>query len=207
MMKNLGFLLVISSIIFYTGFYPMEGMKFVSLSNNFQSLNSIDTIHAQLEIEIESNGNKRLAKLFDRIKKDDKLRVFVKPKKDCVVWVLVENENGIELVNSSVVLENRLNILPSRISDYEVDGKSSYEKFIFIFALGRDSHLINSSFDNVRLKNVLADVKKKSEITIAEDGDELIDISGNVRDPYLVSKKMYKGINYLTVEFHFDVKK
>lgn len=200
-------LLFVLSILFFGGsiFHP-SGLNFINdYHRNF--LSQADTIRAQLEIEIESEGKKRLAKLFDRIKTDDKLRVFVKPKKDCVIWVLVENENGIELVNSSVLLENIINILPSRLSDYKVDGKSSYEKFIFILALGRDSHLINSSYDNVNLKNTITEVKKKSEIIITEDGDELIDISGNVRDPYLVSKKMYKGINYLTVEFYFDVKK
>ena len=205
-MKLLRFILLILAIVSGTALRQIENVEYDTEKQN-KSFNQADTIRAQIEIEIESAGKKRLAKLFDRIKTGDKLRVYIKPKKDCIVWVIVENENGIELVNSSVVLENRLNILPSRLSDYEVDGKNNYEKFIFIFALGRDSHLINSSYDNVRLKNTVAEVKKQSEIVIAEEGDELIDISGNVRDPYLVSKKMYKGINYLTVEFHFDVKK
>ena len=205
-MKLLRFILLILAIVSGTALRQIENVEYDTEKQN-KSFNQADTIRAQIEIEIESAGKKRLAKLFDRIKTGDKLRVYIKPKKDCIVWVIVENENGIELVNSSVVLENRLNILPSRLSDYEVDGKNNYEKFIFIFALGRDSHLINSSYDNVRLKNTVAEVKKQSEIVIAEEGDELIDISGNVRDPYLVSKKMYMGINYLTVEFHFDVKK
>lgn len=205
-MKLLGLLLLIFATVFSTGLRQVENVKNDSERQN-KSFDQADTIRAQIEIEIESAGKKRLAKLFDRIKTGDKLRVYIKPKKDCVVWVIVENENGIELVNSSVVLENILNILPSKISDYEVDGKSYYEKFIFIFALGRDSHLINPSYDNVKLKNTVEEIIKKSEIVIAEDGDELIDISGNVRDPFLVSNKMYKGINYLTIEFHFDVKK
>ncbi len=167
----------------------------------------LDTIKAQIEIEIESAGNKRLSKLFDRLRAGDNFQVYVKPSNDCVVWLLVDNESGLELVYTSVVLEGQVNIIPSKRSTFIVDGKSSYEKFIFVFALGKDSQLINPSYDNVKLKNILADVIKQSEIVIAEEGDPLIDISGNVRDPYKMSRKTYKGINYLTVEFYFDVKK
>lgn len=166
-----------------------------------------DTIKAQIEIEIESEGSKRLAKLFDKVKLNDKLQVYIKPQKDCAVWVLVENEEGLELVSSAIVLENNVNIMPDHKSKYMVDGKSKYEKFIFIFALGKDSRLINPSINTAKLKKIIADVKRKSEVVIAEEGDPLIDISGNVRDPYQMSRKMYKGLNYLIIEFRFDVKK
>jgi hypothetical protein len=171
--------------------------------------NGSDTLKAQIDITILSGSDERYSKPFDKVRAGEKFHIHIKPENKNYLWI-INVSNGKTTVIIDTLLNNKgFYVFPSKKKFFVFDGKSDIEKIIVILAFNNEPQ---SKINNLLDKDLLSYIQKldeKSKCNISEKGDELINISGNLRDISSNEQRMskYQGIHYLIKEYQFNVKK
>lgn len=180
------------------------------LVNETISISNIsDTLKAQIDITILSGNEERYSKPFDKVRAGEKFRIHLKPYNKSFIWIINSSDEGTSIIADSILQKGSYYIFPAANQSYVFDGKNDVEKIIIILALTSES---KEKIENLKDKNLLAYIKElnnKSKCNIAEKGDDIINISGNLRDLDSNGNRLskYSGINYLIKEFKFNVKR
>lgn len=178
-------------------------------SVSIQEKKGSDTLKAQIEVSILSNGSQRYAKLFDKVRTKEKFRIFIKADQNYYLWILSSNDFSTLLLSDTLIKSKTINIFPEIEKYYEFDGKQSQESLlIFLSKDDKPKHNIKK-LKNAELIKYVKKLSDLSKCNISETGEPLININGNLRDlseSELRTTKYY-GINYLIKEYKFNVKK
>lgn len=168
-----------------------------------------DTLKAQIDITILSGSEERYSKPFDKVLAGEKFRIHIKPYNRSYIWIINSSEEGTSVITDSILQKDSYYIFPTAGQSYVFDGKNDVEKIIIVLALTPES---KDKIENLKNKNLLAYIKElnnKSKCNIAERGDDIINISGNLRELDSNGNRINKfsGINYLIKEYKFNVKR
>lgn len=193
-------------LLIYLAFLLLPG----SLTNKTISIaNTSDTLTAQIDITILSGNEERYSKPFDKVRAGEKFRIHLKPYNKSYIWIINSSAEGTSIIVDSILQKGSYYIFPATNQSYIFDGKAEVEKIIIVLALTSES---KEKIENLKDKNLLAyltELTKQSNCNIAEKGDDIINISGNLRDLSSNGNRLnkYFGINYLIKEFKFNVKR
>lgn len=168
-----------------------------------------DTVKAQIEITILSNGSERFARAFDKVRIKEKFQILIKADQRYNLWVLNISTSTTHILADTLVKTKSINIFPANNKYYEFDGEQPKEEIIIF--LSKDD---KPKHNLIKLKNedLIEYIRKlaiQSKCDISETGEPLVNINGNLRElsenEFKATK--YYGINYLIREYKFDVKK
>ncbi|MBW7843513.1 MAG: hypothetical protein H3C40_12385 [Ignavibacterium sp.] len=193
-------------LLIYLAFLLLPG----SLTNETISIaNTSDTLTAQIDITILSGNEERYSKPFEKVRAGEKFRIHLKPYNKSYIWIINSSAEGTLIIVDSILQKGSYYIFPATNQSYIFDGKAEVEKIIIVLALTSES---KEKIGNLKDKNLLAyltELTKQSNSNIAEKGDDIINISGNLRDLGSNGNRLnkYSGINYLIKEFKFNVKR
>ncbi|MBL1161155.1 MAG: hypothetical protein D8M52_05490 [Chlorobi bacterium] len=193
-------------LLIYLAFLLLPG----SLTNETISIaNTSDTLTAQIDITILSGNEERYSKPFEKVRAGEKFRIHLKPYNKSYIWIINSSAEGTLIIVDSILQKGSYYIFPATNQSYIFDGKAEVEKIIIVLALTSES---KEKIGNLKDKNLLAyltELTKQSNCNIAEKGDDIINISGNLRDLGSNGNRLnkYSGINYLIKEFKFNVKR
>lgn len=177
-------------------------------------------VSAKIGVQVISGDVVKRAKSSDRLKKGDKLRIFIEPEVDAYVYVIHTDKHKLGLLTSlPVEMTNAQEqiILPSTAEFYEVDGTSSLEKLTIVCSPNRLKIIemffgseIHSISDWETIENKLLE---QSAIDLNEETEKPFAIAGNVRDTgsqneqFLASLKLYSGKSLALKRYELRVKK
>lgn len=177
-------------------------------------------VSAKIGVQVISGDVVKRAKSSDRLKKGDKLRIFIEPDVKMYVYVVHRDHHKLGLLSKLPVeltkAKERI-ILPSTTEFYEVDGTSSMEKLTILCSpnrleivelfFGSEMHSI-SDWETIENK-----LLEQSAIDLNEETDKPFAIAGNVRDTgsqneqFLANLKLYSGKSLALKRYEFRVKK
>lgn len=177
--------------------------------NTFIKTIENDTVKAQIEVSITSNGSERYAKAFDKVRFKEKFQILIKADQKYHLWVLNFSANTTHILADKLVKSKSTNIFPANNKYYEFDGEQPKEEIIiFLSKDDKPKHTLNKLKDDELIKYIRK-LSIQSKCDISETGEPLVNINGNLRELSDNNFKAIKyfGINYLIKEYKFDVKK
>lgn len=168
-----------------------------------------DTVKAQIEITVLSNGLERYAKAFDKVKAGEKFQIHIKGEQDYFLWILNSNSSTTTILIDTTIISKSFVTFPSNQKYFEFDGKDSQENLVIFLAVNNSPKNAFKKLKNHDLLKYIKDKSDQSKCNICEEGEPLININGNLRDLPLDKHQLtkYLGINYLIKEYKFNVKK
>lgn len=177
--------------------------------NNFPKMIANDTVKAQIEVSILSNGSERYAKIFDKVRFKEKFQILIKADQKYNLWVLNFSANTTHILADTLVKSNSINIFPADNKYYEFDGEQPKEEIVVFLSRDDKPKHILSKLKNEDLIKYIHKLSIQSKCDISEIGEPLVNINGNLREVSDIDFKAtkYYGINYLIKEYKFDVKK
>jgi hypothetical protein len=180
-----------------------------------------ERMRAKLGIQINSNGDVRLAKATDPVKIGDRLRVYVLPAEDAYVYIVHNDGKQVVLLNANnakaKTARGSVVILPELGKEYQIDGQSAAE-YITVICSSQELPQVAKFFATpessaqqqwVSLEKALMD-DNKIELGQKED---IIQIAGNVRSipkehELLIEKlPIFSGKALLAKKYAFQVQK
>lgn len=177
--------------------------------NIFPKMIANDTVKAQIEVSILSNGSERYAKVFDKVRFKEKFQILIKTDQKYNLWVLNFSANTTHKLADTLVKSKSINIFPADNKYYEFDGEQPKEEIVvFLSRDDKPKHIVDK-LKNEELIKYIRKLSIQSKCDISETGEPLVNINGNLREVPDVNFKAtkYYGINYLIKEYKFDVKK
>lgn len=177
--------------------------------NNFPKMIANDTVKAQIEVSILSNGSERYAKAFDKVRFKEKFQILIKADQKYNLWVLNFSANTTHILADTLVKSKSINIFPANNKYYEFDGEQPKEEIVvFLSRDDKPKHIVDK-LKNEELIKYIHKLSIQSKCDISEIGEPLVNINGNLREVSDIDFKTtkYYGINYLIKEYKFDVKK
>ena len=179
-----------------------------------------ETVRAKIGIQIKSGDRTMRAKSYDRLKKDDLLRIYVHPERTSHVYVIHSDLKNVTLLNN--VQQKRQSstlVMPSLQEFYQVDGESRTESFTIIISDGEVAEVSDAFKDGsasykkwIRIEQRLFDENK---IDLSQKTEKPFSISGTVRgvsgggdaDPFVSKLQIFSGKSILVKRYEFKVKK
>jgi hypothetical protein len=187
---------------------------------NLSSVRAQERIRAKVAIQVKSGESVTRAKAKDRIKVDDKLRIYIIPEVDSYVYVIHTDQKKVTLLNSGkdqrTLKKDLLLVLPSTDEFYQVDGNSDRELFTVICSPIELPELSTLPTEGEGIFTKWMTLEKslieKSKINLGEEGEKPLEIAGNVRgplenDPFLSQLQIFSGNSLLVKRYEFNVKK
>jgi len=179
-----------------------------------------ETVRAKIGIQIKSADRTMRAKSYDRLKKDDLLRIYVHPERTSHVYVIHTDLKNVTLLNNvQQKIQSSTLVMPSLQEFYQVDGESPTESFTIIISDGEVSEVSEALKDGsvsykkwVRIEQRLFDENK---IDLSQKSEKPFSISGTVRgvsrdgdmDPFVRKLQIFSGKSILVKRYEFKVKK
>jgi len=179
-----------------------------------------ETVRAKIGIQIKSADRTMRAKSYDRLKKDDLLRIYVHPERTSHVYVIHTDLKNVTLLNNvQQKIQSSTLVMPSLQEFYQVDGESPTESFTIIISDGEVSEVSEALKDGsvsykkwVRIEQRLFDENK---IDLSQKSEKPFSISGTVRgvsrdgdmDPFVCKLQIFSGKSILVKRYEFKVKK
>ncbi|MFQ5627412.1 MAG: hypothetical protein ACE5I1_01525 [bacterium] len=181
---------------------------------------SQEFIRAKIGLKVISEDIIKNAKSKDKLKKGDKLRLFIEPEVNTYVYVVHADRKSVSLLTNSPVQLTKANervVLPSPSEYYEIDGTSAIEKLAILCSPARLNNV--EAFFSVEKpspaeweKMELAFIEK-SKIDLNEKTEKPYAIAGNVRnveqqnEQFLSALNTYSGKSLVLKRYEFRVKK
>jgi len=176
-------------------------------------------VRAKIGILVKSEKqHMRRAKVKDRLKAMDMLRIYVYPEVNSFVYVIHTDQKKVTLLS---MIEHRIHssttVLPSIQDFYQVDGQSPVETFSIICSpkeVKELSALMTSQMPYKRWVSLEEDLLKRGEIDLAQRPEKPFVIAGNVRggketikDPFVKDLQIFSGKSVLVKKYEFSVTK
>jgi len=176
-------------------------------------------VRAKIGILVKSDKQiMRSAKVRDRLKAMDMLRIYVHPEVNAFVYVIHTDQKTVTLLS---MVEHRIHssttVLPSIQDFYQVDGQSPVETFSIICSpkeVKELSALMTSQMPYKRWVSLEEDLLKRGEIDLAQRPEKPFAIAGNVRggnetakDPFVKDLQIFSGKSVLVKKYEFRVTK
>jgi hypothetical protein len=177
-------------------------------------------VRAKIGIQVRSGNEVRRAAAHERIKEEDRLRVYLIPEPEAAyIYVIHANQNTVVQLNNKKeqhkILKGILLILPSTDKDefYQIDGKHSLEYITVICSpiqLSEIEILLKS--EDLSYKKWLEIEQKlieKSHIDLRDQVSKPWLVAGAVRpaDPFLKELQIFSGKSLVVRKYEFRVKK
>jgi len=175
-------------------------------------------VSARIGIQIQSNGGMMRAKVRNRVKVGDGLRLYVAPVEDAYIYVIRTDKKVAQVLNPEPYKTpaKTAMILPNEGQFYNIDGSSSVESFTVICSpteLKEVQELIGSpTFPYQTWVAVEQKLIEKSRIDLTEDVTKPFSIAGVVRhlasdQEFLKRLPMLSGNTLVVKTYDFTVKK
>jgi hypothetical protein len=177
-------------------------------------------VSAKIGVQVISGKVIKRAKSNDRLKKGDRLRIFIEPDGNAYVYVVHTDKQKPELLTAlpaGLTKEEEQIILPSVSEFYEVDGLSALEKLTILCSphrLEEIEKLFRSENPSLTdWETIENELHERSAIDLNEETAKPFAIAGNVRDigrqneQFLAGLKLYSGKSLALKRYEFRVKK
>ncbi len=142
-------------------------------------------VRAKLGIEVLSGKQTSLAKARDRLKKGDKLRVYVLPEQPGYIYLIYSDGKTAMLLSNEMATRLAMTALPSHQTFYEIDGESRIERLTVIYSPNAIEAIANAfrqpSIPHRQWLDLETQLMKASKIALGQTVPTSFGIAGNVR--------------------------
>lgn len=186
-------------------------------TNDNKASTEDNRVRAKIGIQIQSGEKVFRARSRERLRAGDLLRLYVHAEKSCYIYIIHTDKKNVNLLNiTEQKIQSSTLILPSAQAFYEIDGKSSMEKFTIICTpakLPSLSKMERTAVSYADWSTMEAALLKKSNILISDEEHQPFAIAGNVRgggsnsDAFLRELQIFSGKNLLVKTYEFKIKK
>ncbi|MBF0389565.1 MAG: hypothetical protein HQK71_05605 [Desulfamplus sp.] len=195
-----------------------------------------DNSRVKAKIGVQISGERIIrAKSKQRLNAGDAVRLYVHSETSCYLYIIHTDGNNVSLLNiTEQKIQSSTLILPSAQSFYEIDGKSSMERFTIICSpekIGEISSMESKTLTQEEWSNLEHTLQKKSAILNDEEQEDSFSISGNVAsiagnvrgidgssssiksssgindDPFLKELQIFSGNGLVIKTYEFQIKK
>lgn len=176
-------------------------------------------IRAKIGMQLKSGERITRATSRDRLKPGDLVRLYVHAEEGCFIYIIHTDQKEVNLLNiTQQKIQSSTLILPSAQAFYEIDGKSSVEKFTIICSpekLPRISDMENRPVAYGQWKEMETAFIEKSRLILPDKSRESFAIAGNVRgindggtgDTFVRNLRIFSGRGLLVKTYEFQIKK
>ncbi len=185
-----------------------------------QSVFAGEKVSAKIGVQVLSGDLIKRARTHDRLKKNDRLRIYVEPAFDGFVYVVYKGPDEVTLLSpqsDASLKKGRRMTLPSAKEYYEIDGESALESFTIICSPESLEEVANYFSNDERTQAEWLQIERrlseKSKIDLHQKAAKPFGVAGNVRTPEeeeerLVGEfKQLFGNGMIVQSYEFRVKK